>query len=192
VLLVTIGGNIYAVILAGATLSAVVPVPAAAIAGGSCSAVDALESDCASAIGTCVSKHRGNQQQKCTFSMLLPSTLMSSRGKVSSAQCLTQVLDASIAFRLSYLLYARRAILLCPPSASINAAFYEPVTLTQELKSRTYERSLRRVIPKTHGKQRPLGVPAIKDHGISAAVLLEPIEADLRRNSTPIGQSAVR
>src|SRR6202795_996409 len=57
--------------------------------------------------------------------------------------------------------------------------------LTQELKSRTYRpQSARRVwIPKPDGKQRPLGVPAIKDRVAQTAAVsvLEPIfEADLQ------------
>jgi RNA-directed DNA polymerase len=56
--------------------------------------------------------------------------------------------------------------------------------LTQELKSRTYQpQAVRRVwIPKPDGKQRPLGVPAIKDRvaQTAAVLVLEPIfEADL-------------
>ena len=56
--------------------------------------------------------------------------------------------------------------------------------LAQELKSRTYQPlPVRRVfIPKPDGKQRPLGVPAIRDRvaQVAAVLILEPIfEADL-------------
>jgi len=98
-------------------------------------------------------------------------------------------------YRKDVLTYAYECCRANGGAAGVNGQRFEDIEaygverwldeLAQELKSRTYQPlPVRRVyIPKPDGKQRPLGVPAIRDRTaeMAAVLVLEPIfEADLQ------------
>jgi RNA-directed DNA polymerase len=98
-------------------------------------------------------------------------------------------------YRADVLLYAYQCCRANDGSAGVEGQTFEDIEaygamkwlgeLTEELRKKTYRpQAVRRVhIPKPDGKQRPLGIPTIKDRVVqmAAVVVLEPIfEADLQ------------
>ncbi len=98
-------------------------------------------------------------------------------------------------YRKDVLIFAYRCCKANGGAAGVDGQTFEDIEaygeerwldeLAQELKKRTYQPlPVRRVyIPKPDGKQRPLGVPAIRDRAaqMAAVLVLEPIfEADLQ------------
>ncbi len=98
-------------------------------------------------------------------------------------------------YRADVLWVAYRRCLINDGAAGVDGQTFEDIEehgekrwldeLAEELRTKTYRPSpVRRVwIPKPDGKQRPLGIPTIKDHVVqmAAVLLLEPIfEADLQ------------
>jgi len=98
-------------------------------------------------------------------------------------------------YRLDVLTYAYERCLANGGAAGVDGQTFEDIgeygaatwirELAQELRTRTYKpQAVRRVwIPKADGKQRPLGIPTIRDRvaQMAALLILEPIfEADLQ------------